>query len=224
MTRTLDAEDAARDLVPETRSVTTMSRDKSGGASSSDGSPKVIMQQGCTRSVLVVDSDPHSRRELASLCMSTGWEVRTADRCAGVLAPHSVPAPDYLFVEESLADGSAYSLFRRLRDLNPRLQAVMLSRSPTIPQAVLAIRMGFRDYRSRPIDRASLQDLFNENGESMAPKNDVGAAKMSLARAQWKHIRSVLTDTGGNVSAAARILGLHRRSLQRKLSRRAAER
>lgn len=174
--------------------------------------------------MLVVDPDPVSRRELANLCASTGWSVRTADRCAGVLPPWPAPPPDYLIVDENLADGSAYFLFRRLRDLNPRLEAVMFSRRPSISQAVLAIRMGFRDYRCRPIDGPSLRTLFvGDVDASNAPRNDVGPVDLSLAQAQWNHIRSVLAGVDGNVSAAAKILGVHRRSLQRKLSRRRPE-
>jgi two-component system response regulator RegA len=177
-----------------------------------------------TRSILVVDSDPRSREALAGLCASTGWSVRTADRCAAALPPPAVPAPDYLLVEESPADRSAYLLLRHLRDLNRQLEAVMFSRQPSVPQAVHAIRMGFRDYRCAPIDRASLQIMFaKEPLPAIAPKNDVAPADLSLARVQWDHICSVLVDVGANVSEAARVLGLHRRSLQRKLSRRSAE-
>jgi two-component system response regulator RegA len=180
------------------------------------------MEDGRTRSILVVDSDPRAREALACLCTSTGWSARTADRCAAVLAG-TAPAPDYLLVEEFPSDGSAHMLFRRLRDLNPRLEAVMLSRNPTIPRAVQAIRMGFRDYRCVPIDRECLQVLFTDGSlDATAPHNDVGPAGMSLARVQWDHIRAVLTEVGGNVSEAARVLGIHRRSLQRKLSRRSS--
>ena len=177
-----------------------------------------------TRSVLVVDSDPRSREALASTCTSVGWSVHTADRCTAVLAA-TTPAPDCLLVEESPSDGSAYSLFRRLREANPRLEAVMFSRQPSISHAVQAIRMGFRDYRSVPIDRPSLQILFaREPIEMLAPQNDVAFVDLSLARVEWDHICAVLTDVGGNVSEAARVLGVHRRSLQRKLSRRSAGR
>jgi two-component system response regulator RegA len=178
-----------------------------------------MLDAGWARSILVVDSDPHSREALASSCTSTGWSVRTADRSAAVLAA-ATPAPDYLLVEDNPADGSVYSLFRRLREANPRLEAVMFSRQPSISQAVQAIRMGFRDYRGVPSGRVSLQVLFTKEPiEALAPRNDVAPANLSLARVQWDHICAVLTDVGGNVSEAARVLGVHRRSLQRKLSR-----
>jgi len=177
-----------------------------------------------SRSVLVVDSDARSRDGLAILCASAGWSVRTAGCCDEVLTSSAVPAPDYLLVEENPLDATAHFLFRRLRDLNPRLEAVMFSRKPSIQQAVQAIRTGFRDYRCVPIDRACLQDLFTGQFiAAIAPRNDVTPAKLSLEAVQWNHIRSVLTGVGGNVSEAARILGVHRRSLQRKLSRRSAQ-
>lgn len=171
--------------------------------------------------MLVVDSDPRARAELAGLCTSTGWSARAANHRAAVEQAARAPAPDYLLVEDAPTDESATALFRLLRELNPRLEAVMFSRNPSVPRAVKAIRAGFRDYRGVPIDRGCLQVLFvKEPIEPVGPRNDVAPVKLSLARVQWNHIRSVLIDVGGNVSQAARVLGLHRRSLQRKLSRR----
>jgi two-component system response regulator RegA len=181
------------------------------------------MEPKARRSVLVVDSDPRSLAALATLCGSLGWSVRTADRYAAALAG-AASSPDCLVVAEHLGDGSAFLLFRRLRALNPRLEAVMVTRTPSITQAVQAIRAGFRDYRCVAVDRACLEGLFDGDAvEPFAGAKEVAPANRSLERVQWDHIQSVLTEARGNVSQAARLLGLHRRSLQRKLSRHVPE-
>jgi two-component system, response regulator RegA len=174
------------------------------------------------RSVLVVDSHTPSRHALAQLCSLNGWSVRAAERCAPILA-ESFSAPlDLLIVEESPPDGSAHFLFRQLRERSPLLEAVMSTRTPSVANAVQAIRAGFRDYLGFPTDRVRLLSVLGRCvTETAVGAHDAPHFDRSLDGVQWDHIRSVLTDVGGNVSEAARVLGLHRRSLQRKLSRRA---
>ena len=137
--------------------------------------------------------------------------------------------PDFLVVEQRLADGLGYELLPRLRALNPNVVGVVLTRVPSIAAAVHAIRMGFRDYLVKPIAPARLGCIFGATVASDANAgNGLAAAKdtatlaeeaPSLARVEWEHIHSVLLDCRGNISEAARVLGLHRRSLQRKLRR-----
>jgi two-component system response regulator RegA len=130
----------------------------------------------------------------------------------------SVGAPDCLVVEQHLSDGSGLALLRRLRALNANLCAVMVSRTPSIAAAVVAIREGFRDYRATPVDGARLLDAF-DGGVDVPVEPESAAKRASLEHVEWTHIQAVLSDVGGNVSRAARVLGLHRRSLQRRLQR-----
>jgi two-component system response regulator RegA len=131
--------------------------------------------------------------------------------------------PDYLIVEQRLPDGSGFDLLPRIKALNPAAVGIVLTRTPAIAAAVHAIRSGFRDYLAKPIEARRVGVLLG-----LAPPAPVGAANdvafeeeesASLARVEWEHIHAVLIDCGGNISEAARVLGLHRRSLQRKLRR-----
>lgn len=155
------------------------------------------------------------------------WSVRTAERCVQAVALAGMVIPECLIVEQKLCDGSGFDVLLRLKTLNPALKAIVLTRYPSIAAAVHAIRIGFQDYLSKPIEPRRVAALL---GASITPAvgtaddaaNDVFEADeepASLARVEWEHIHAVLLDCRGNISEAARVLGLHRRSLQRKLRR-----
>jgi two-component system response regulator RegA len=132
--------------------------------------------------------------------------------------------PEYLIVEQRLPDGSGFDLLPRIRALNPSVVGVVLTRTPAIAAAVHAIRTGFRDYLAKPMEARRVGILLGlaAPGPGVSAANDVAFEEeesASLARVEWEHIHAVLIDCGGNISEAARVLGLHRRSLQRKLRR-----
>jgi two-component system response regulator RegA len=176
--------------------------------------------------LLIVDDDSAARESLAQWFRDARWNVRTATGCSNALAMVAAASPAALLLEQRFADGSAFDLLARLRATNPAMVAVVLTRTPSIAAAVHAIRIGFRDYLAKPIDPRRLESLISSyvGGESPAATaaNDVGDLQdepASLARVEWEHIHTVLLDCRGNISEAARVLGLHRRSLQRKLRR-----
>jgi two-component system response regulator RegA len=173
------------------------------------------------RTVLIVDDDQPSRDAVAAWFREAGWHVRLTCRCADAVPAATLEPPDHLIVEQRLADGSGLDLLHRLRRVSPRLDAVVLTRYPSIAGAVHAIRLGFRDYLSKPIDWTHLARLFNLRppGQVSEPANDTQQDACTLARIEWEHIQAVLFTCRGNISAAARRLGVHRRSLQRKLRR-----
>jgi two-component system response regulator RegA len=138
----------------------------------------------------LVDGERAAREALARQFSEAGWSVATAASRAQALAS-SVDVPDCLVVDRDLVDGSGFNLFERLRAVNPDLCAVMMTRNPSLGAA-------------RP---------------TKDPAKDPVTATSSLARVEWNHIQDVLVHSRGNVSEAARVLGLHRRSLQRKLRR-----
>jgi two-component system response regulator RegA len=173
--------------------------------------------------ILIVDDDSAARDLLARWFQGAGWQVRLADTCAVALGIAAVATPEQGIVEQRLPDGSGIDLLPRLRALSPGMTGVVLTRYPSIAAAVRAIRIGFRDYLAKPVDWVHLAALFGISPPSAplrAPANDTAAEEArSLARMEWEHIQSVLFNCGGNVSAAARLLRVHRRSLQRKLRR-----
>jgi two-component system response regulator RegA len=173
------------------------------------------------RTVLIVDDDRAVREALARWFEASHWEVRAAARCAEALGLAAATLPEHAIVEQRLVDGSGLELLQRLRAISPAVSGVVLTRYPSIAAAVHAIRLGFRDYLPKPVDWGRLASLYGLRppAGTRAPANDVDGDGCTLARLEWEHIQAVLFDCGGNVSAAARVLGVHRRSLQRKLRR-----
>jgi two-component system response regulator RegA len=175
--------------------------------------------------VLIVDDDATARDGLAGWFRGAGWDARIATTCAEALGVAAVAMPDQSIIEARLADGSGLDLFPRLRAIRPGLSGVVLTRYPSIAGAVHAIRIGFRDYLAKPIDWVHMASLFEltppPNTRSSSPANDtaIDPESYTLARVEWEHIQSVLFSCCGNISEAARVLGVHRRSLQRKLRR-----
>jgi two-component system response regulator RegA len=178
------------------------------------------------RAVLVVDDDAHERALLVQSLSAASWRVLTADRCgqAQLIAQTFVPA--YLVAEQRLADGSGFELFARLRAIHPALKAIMVTRHASVASAVHAVRNGFEDYLAKPVEpRRIAERLDQQRAPTRDARNDafehVGKLP-SLAHVEWEHIHATLCGCDGNISEAARLLGLHRRSLQRKLRRRGA--
>jgi two-component system response regulator RegA len=112
----------------------------------------------------------------------------------------------------------------RLRGLLPRARIVVLTGFGSIATAVEAVRRGATDYLTKPVDTDHIIEAFSRDPSAPRPAQVGSAAPPSLDRVEWEHIQRVLAECGGNVSRAARALGMHRRSLQRKLGRHAPRR
>ena len=102
-----------------------------------------------------------------------------------------------------------------LLEMEPEMEIVVLTGYGSIATALEATRRGAVDYLMKPADADQILGAFEKSGEKPAVKGTVP----SLARVEWEHIQRILTDCGGNISQTARVLKIHRRSLQRKLSK-----
>jgi len=172
---------------------------------------------GAGLSILLVDDDDAFRERMARALRERGFAVSTAaDRQAAQAA--AAQAPDFAVVDMRMPDCSGQEVVEALADLSPHTRSVILTGYGSIASAVEALHKGAVHYLSKPIDADELAaTILKLDGEGDAAATvDVTP---SLARAEWEHIQRVLTDCGGNVSEAARRLGIARRTLQLKLKK-----
>ena len=163
-------------------------------------------------SILLVDDDEVLRERLATAIRARGYEVRTAGNAEEAMREVSHESPEMAVLDLRMPGGSGIEILRELKKQDPSTRVLMLTGYGSISTAVEAVRDGAVGYLPKPADADEI--LAALNGTNTAKEK--GIETPSLARAEWEHIQRVLTDCGGNISEAARRLGIHRRSLQRK--------
>jgi two-component system, response regulator RegA len=171
-------------------------------------------------SILVVDDDLAFRERLVRAFRSRGLVARGAADVEAALALAREESPELAVVDLRMPGRSGLELVRELKAIDPATQVLVLTGYGSIATAVEAMRLGATGYLPKPADADEILAAFSREPGASAPPMEVP----SLARAEWEHIHRVLTDCGGNISQAARLLGIHRRSLQRKLSKYPASR
>lgn len=168
--------------------------------------------------ILVVDDDRVLRERLARAFEDRGFEVDSAGDADEALAAVEKAEPDRAVVDLRMPGRSGLELVREMRERLPDANIVVLTGYGSIASAVDAMKLGATNYLSKPADADDVLAAFESAVEDDASP-ETGIEAPSLARAEWEHINRVLADCDGNVSEAARRLGLHRRSLQRKLAK-----
>ncbi|MCL7461458.1 response regulator transcription factor [Pseudomonas sp. NW5] len=172
--------------------------------------------------LLLVDDDPTFSRVLARAMSRRGLRVSVAGSAEEGLALAEQDLPDYAVLDLKMDGDSGLVLLPRLLELDSEMRVVILTGYSSIATAVEAIKRGACNYLCKPADADDvLAALVSEHVDvdSLVPENP-----MSVDRLQWEHIQRVLTEHDGNISATARALGMHRRTLQRKLQKRPVRR
>ncbi|HTM21001.1 MAG TPA: response regulator transcription factor [Kofleriaceae bacterium] len=171
-------------------------------------------------SILLVDDDEVFRKRLARAFEERGYEPRSASNYAEAIASATEDSPEYAVVDLRMPGPSGLELVRELQKIDPATRIIVLTGYGSIATAIDAIRLGAINYLPKPADADDIVAAF-ARGQAPpleAPAPDYAEAP-SLARAEWEHINRVLADCSNNISEAARRLGIHRRSLQRKLQK-----
>jgi two-component system response regulator RegA len=130
-------------------------------------------------------------------------------------------SPEYMLVDLRMPGPSGLDVVRDVKALDASITVVVLTGYGSIATALEAVRLGAADYLTKPADVDSILAAFDRADGLAGPVLEPGTDQSvpSLARVEWEHISRIVTDCGGNISQAARMLGIHRRSLQRKLSK-----
>jgi two-component system, response regulator RegA len=165
------------------------------------------------RRLLVVDDDDAFRDRLVRAMRTRGFDAVGAADLPTALDVARGHGADLAVVDLRLSGASGLDVVRDLKQVNPTARIVVLTGYGSIVSAVESIKLGAETYLTKPADADQIVAALQG---AQAPRAD---SVPSLARVEREHIERVLADCGGNVSQAARTLGLHRRSLQRKLSK-----
>lgn len=185
-----------------------MSAAAGGGAGRPGGRPRLLM----------ADDDVAFCTVMGRALESRGYAVSTAHDLEGALVLAAAERPGHVVADLQLGDGSGLELVARLKADMPAAHIVVLTGYASIATAVEAIKLGATHYLAKPVDADTvIAALCQEGGDAgVAPS----AVRPSPRRLEWEYLQMVLRQCGGNVSAAARQLNMHRRTLQRKLAKR----
>ena len=171
--------------------------------------------------ILLIDDDEDFLQILGRSLTRRGLEVLSASSPEEARSMLAGACPDYAVVDLKLGQASGLSLLRELKTCCPAMIVVMLTGYASIATAVEAVKLGAVNYLAKP---ASVDDilgtLYRSQGDAAPAMED--SKPLSVDRLEWEHIQRVLVEHDGNVSATARALNMHRRTLQRKLLKKPA--
>ena len=173
-------------------------------------------------SILLVDDSFVLRDRLAIAFQERGFRVVVAGTCDEAVELYKDDPTDLAVVDLRMPGRIGLSIIADLKAIRPEVQVLILSGFGSIATAIDAIRLGAINFLPKPADADDILNAFKRGGsEVQIADNEEQIPVPTLAQAEWEHIHRILADCSNNISEAARRLGIHRRSLQRKLRKRA---
>ncbi|MEM8680248.1 MAG: response regulator [Planctomycetota bacterium] len=173
------------------------------------------MSEFAPQLLLIVDDDEVLRSMLSRAFETRGFTTVTADSHEQAVEVARARSPDLAVVDLKMPGESGMAVLRDLQKISPKTKAVVLTGYGSITNAVEAMRLGAINYVTKPADADQILTAFQDERAA-----DVSLQRPSLAESEWNHIQEVLADCDGNITQAARILDIPRRTLQRKLKKR----
>ncbi len=170
-------------------------------------------------SLLIVDDDEVFRTRLARAFEERGYDCRTASCFDEAVTLAHKESPEFAVVDLRMPGRSGLELVKELVSIDPSTKTVVLTGYGSIATALDAIRLGATYYLPKPADADDIVAAFARASAPPLEPPEPKYTAPTLARTEWEHINRVLSDCGGSISEAARRLGIHRRSLQRKLQK-----
>lgn len=169
------------------------------------------------RKLLIIEDDVVFARTLARSFERRGYQVEVLNGPEEVEACARQFAPERAVVDLRLGGSSGLACVKQLHDIDPAMRIVVLTGFASISTAVEAVKLGATNYLMKPANTDDIEAAFDrvEGDVDTALK----ARPTSIRTLEWEHIHQTLADTNYNLSEAARRLGLHRRTLARKLDK-----
>jgi len=169
------------------------------------------------KSLLIVDDDNPFRDRLARSMEKKGFKVTQAERVKSGIQKARENKPAFAVIDLRLGDGSGLEVVKEIQQSKKESKIIMLTGYGNIPTAVAAIKAGAIDYLAKPADAEDVETalLADPSKKANPPENP-----MSADRVKWEHIHRIYELCNRNVSETARRLKMHRRTLQRILSKR----
>jgi two-component system response regulator RegA len=172
------------------------------------------MKQDNSATCLIIEDDDVFRPRLARALSLRGLNCSQAATAADAVTALTATKPDFVVLDLRIGKDSGIDLLPTIKKLAPASRVVVLTGYGSIATAVEALRLGAHDYLTKPVDAdrifAALTQTTTIEAKITVP---------SLTQVEWEHINRVINDHRGNISQAAKALGMHRRSLQRKISK-----
>lgn len=168
-------------------------------------------------SLLLVDDDDAYRQVLGRALEKRGFAVQVAADVDTAIAQAQDNSPEFAVIDLKMPGASGLVLIQALKALDAQTRVVMLTGYASIATAVEAIKLGATHYLAKPAD---VDDIINaliqtQGNAAVTVNHD----PLSVERLEWEHIQKILAEQDGNISATARALKMHRRTLQRKLAK-----
>lgn len=172
---------------------------------------------------LIVDDDTVFTRILARALKRHGIQSLIAHNQAGALTQYSqaLAKPNHAIIDLNMGEDSGLDLIPKLLSYDPQLKIIVLTGYSSIATTVEAMKLGAVNYLCKPASIDEIMRAFvDRNDNSMQQKeNKIEPKRPSVERLEWEYIQKTLAENDGNISATARTLGMHRRTLQRKLQK-----
>ena len=168
--------------------------------------------------ILIIDDDEVFGRTLQRAFERRGHRVFRATDGEAALALVAAETPGHAVLDLRRGDESGLQLIAPLLERRPDLRIVVLTGYASLATAVRAVKLGAIDYLAKPVDAGTILRALIE-GNDASPGDAPEFEPTPLKQLEWEHLQRVLEENGGNISATARQLGMHRRTLQRKLQK-----
>lgn len=180
-----------------------------------------MREQSLAEKILLVDDDVVFTQVLKRALSRLGFEVHTTATAEDAIALANDTLFERAILDLKLELTSGLQLIRELKGVQPDLRIVVLTGYSSVSTAVEAIKLGAVNYLCKPAPVSEILAAFDNTQGN--PSALITEARPSVDRVEWEHIQRVLQENQNNISATARALGMHRRTLQRKLQKRPAK-